>query len=78
MTYLRRLSVLDARLIIDDQLTGAVWGAPRADIVLLRESGEIRGTFYAEIDIGGTPTKVNGAASWRPDSDVIRRSMLRT
>ena len=72
LTYLRRLSILDARLSIDDQLTGAVWGAPRADIVLLREAGEIRGTFFAEIDIGGAPTRINGAASWRPKSDVIR------
>ncbi len=71
-TYLRRLSILDARLAIDDRLAGAIWGAPRADIVLLRESGEIRGTFFAEIDIGGKRTKVNGAASWRPKSDVIR------
>ncbi|MEX2454824.1 MAG: DUF3971 domain-containing protein, partial [Rhodospirillaceae bacterium] len=72
MTYLRRVSILGAGLTIDDRLTGAVWGAPQADIVLLREQGEIRAAFFVELDVGESHTRINGAASWRPDSDVVR------
>ena len=72
ITYLKRVSVLDAQLIIDDRLTGVIWGAPQADVVLLKEGGELRGTFFVQLDIGGSQTKLNGAASWRPNSDTIR------
>jgi len=72
MTYLRRISILGAGLTIDDRLTGAVWGARQADIILLREQGEIRGAFFAELDVGGSSTRMNGAASWRPGSDIVR------
>ena len=53
-------------------MTGVIWGAPQADIVLLKEDGELRGNFFAKLDIGGSNTELNGAASWRPNSDVIR------
>lgn len=72
ITYLRRISILGAGLTVDDRLTGAVWGAPQADIILLREQGEIRGAFFCELDVGGSRTRVNGAASWRPGSDIVR------
>lgn len=71
-SYLRRVSILDARLRIDDRSTGVVWGAPETNIILLRDGGEIHGTFFTKLDIGGSITEVNGAASWRPKSDTIR------
>ena len=72
ITYLQRVSLLDAQLIVDDQSTGTIWGAPQADVVLLKESGELRGTFFADLDIGGANTKVNGVATWRPNSEIIQ------
>ena len=72
VTYLKRISILDARLIIDDRLTGMVWGAPQADGVLVKEDGELHGNFFAKLDIGGSNTELNGVASWRPNSDIIR------
>ena len=72
VTYLRRIRILDARLIIDDRLTGVVWGAPQADVVLVKEDGELHGNFFAKLDIGGSNTELNGVASWRPNSDIIR------
>ncbi|MBT5050715.1 MAG: hypothetical protein HOM58_19595 [Rhodospirillaceae bacterium] len=71
-SYLRRVSILDARLRIDDRSAGVVWGAPETNIILLREDGEIQGTFFTQLDIGGSITAVNGAASWQPNSDIIR------
>lgn len=71
-SYLRRVSILDARLRVDDRSTGVVWGAPETNIILLREAGEIHGTFITELDIGGSSTKISGSASWRPNSDTVR------
>ena len=72
VTYLRRIRILDAQLIIDDRLTGVIWGAPQADVVLVKEDGELRGNFFAKLDIGGSDTELNGVASWRPNSEIIR------
>ena len=72
ITYLRRASILNAELIIDDRMADIVWGAPQSDLVLLKEDGELRGSFFAHLNIGGEAAKVNGAASWRPNTDIIR------
>lgn len=72
ITYLKRASILNAELIIDDRMADIVWGAPQSDIVLLKEDGELRGSFFAHLNIGGEDAKLNGAASWRPNTDIIR------
>lgn len=72
ITYLKRIRILDARLIIDDRLIDVVWGAPRADVVLVKKDGELRGDLSARLDIGGADTELKGTAIWRPDSDVIQ------
>jgi hypothetical protein len=72
ITYLKRIRILDARLLIDDRLTGVVWGAPQANVVMVKKDGELRGDLFATLDIGGANTKLEGTAIWRPGSDVIR------
>jgi hypothetical protein len=72
VTYLKRIRILDAQLLIDDRLTGVNWGAPQADVVLLKEDGELRGNFFARLDVGGSNPRVSGVASWHPNSDVIQ------
>jgi hypothetical protein len=71
-TYLKRIRILNARLVFDDRFTGMTWKAPQADVVLLKEAGELRGNFFAKLDIGGSNTELNGTAIWRPNSEIIR------
>jgi hypothetical protein len=71
-SYIKRVSILDARLRIDDRSTGVIWGAPESNIILLRENDRILGTFSTKLDIGGSTTTINGSANWRPQSDTIR------
>lgn len=71
-SYLRRVSILDAGLRIDDRSTGVIWGAPKTNIILLRDGDDIQGTFLTELDIGGSITSVNGEVRWRPDTGAIR------
>jgi len=72
VTYLKRMRVLNAKLVVDDRLAGVTWVASQADVVLFKERGELRGTYFAKLDFGGSIARLNGAASWRPNSDVIR------
>jgi hypothetical protein len=75
ISYLRRLSILDARLSVDDRLTGIKWEAPEIDLILLREQGEIRATMFGAIDVKGTPVRLNANAVWKPGEDTIDLSV---
>lgn len=65
LSALRRISVLEAQLTLDDRFTGAVWRAPSTDIVLLRENGEIRASIRARLDEAAGAARITGGASWR-------------
>ena len=75
ISYLRRLSILNARVSVDDRLNGIVWTAPEADIVLLREQGEIRGTLFGALDVGGAPVRFDANAAWKPGEETIDLSI---
>lgn len=74
-SYLRRLSILDARVSVDDRLSGIVWRAPDVDLVLLREEGEIRGTLFGALDVGGTPVRIDANAAWKPGEETVDLSI---
>ncbi len=71
ISYLRRISILDARLSVDDRLNGKKWVVPELDLVLSRERGEIRATMFGAIDIEGTAVRFDGKAAWKPGDRTI-------
>jgi hypothetical protein len=75
ISYLRRLSILNARLSVDDRLTGIKWEAPEIDLILLREQGEIRATMFGAIDVKGTPVRLDANAAWKPGENTIDLSV---
>ncbi len=67
LSYLRRVSVIGAKLTVDDRLTGVVWGSPRADVELWRDGSNLRAGFDIELDMGGAaPARLSGNAQYRP------------
>ncbi|MHA1107766.1 MAG: hypothetical protein ACTSQV_01480, partial [Alphaproteobacteria bacterium] len=67
LSYLRRVSVIGAKITVDDRLTGAVWGASRADVELWREGPNLRAGFDIALDMGGEmQARLNGNANYRP------------
>lgn len=57
---LKRVSVLGARLTVDDAVTNTTWEAPKADIVLDLDKRSIRGDFSLDVDIDGALSHVSG------------------
>ena len=70
--YLTRVSVLEAGVTIDDERRGVTWRAPRADVVLVRDSQGLRGTVTAEVDVAGSTAKVSAEAVYAAASEVAR------
>ena len=75
ISYLRRLSILNARVSVDDRLTGIVWTAPEVNLVLLREQGEIRGTLFGALNVGGAPVRIDASAAWKPGEETVDLSI---
>jgi len=71
LSALRRISVLDAQLTLDDRFTGAVWRAPESNIVLLREGGEVRASINARLDEAAGGARIIGGASWKKGAQAI-------
>jgi hypothetical protein len=71
LSFLRRVSVLDSRVDIADRMTGTMWGAPEADIVITREAAGLRIRVAAAIDLGGELVRVGGDAVWGGESKEI-------
>ena len=63
ITYLRRISVIGADLVLDDNKTGAFWKARNTDFILLSGSAGSQATFSAELDIEGKWMELDGSAS---------------
>ncbi|NKB22330.1 MAG: hypothetical protein GKS01_17725 [Alphaproteobacteria bacterium] len=63
LRYLKQVSILDANLVVDDRVTGINWGAPQADLVVIREDDEIRASLFADIDAAGKPGRLIAKAS---------------
>jgi hypothetical protein len=52
MGYLRRISILDGKLTVFDQISGVSWRAPRADVVLVRDRAGIEGIAQVDVALG--------------------------
>jgi len=71
--YMTRLAITDAKLVIADAVSGKTWGAPGADITLVRDASGIMGGFDLPLEVAGARTSVSG--SGRYDA-AARRALL--
>jgi len=61
---LERISVLNANLTFIDQVNGALWRAPKADLVFLRNGQSITGDARLEVDFGGRRASIAGVVTY--------------
>ena len=72
-SYLKRISVIDAKLTVDDRATGTMWGSPRTDAVISRDGRNLRADFEIDVDLGGDRlSRLSGNVSYRPGEKRIR------
>lgn len=72
ITYLRRVSILGARLTIRDRKTDTVWKARNSDFILLSEEDELQATFATELEFGESHIRLDGSASLGAASETIK------
>ncbi len=63
LRYLKQVSILNAKLVVDDRVTGVNWGAPQADFVVIRDDNEIRASLFADVNAAGKPTRLIAKAN---------------
>jgi hypothetical protein len=71
LRYLKQVSILDAKLVVDDRVTGINWGMPQADFVVVREDGKIRASLFSDIDAAGKAARLVAKASLRSGAQVV-------
>ena len=71
LRYLKQVSILNAKLVVDDRVTGINWGAPQADFVVVREDGEIRASLFSDIDAAGKAARLVAKASLRSGAQIV-------
>lgn len=72
LSYLKRISVIDAKLTVDDRATGTVWGSPRTDAVIWRDGQNLRADFEIDVDMGGERlSRLFGNVMYRPGEKKI-------
>lgn len=72
LSYLKRISLIGAKLTVDDRVTGTIWGSPRTDAVISRDGRNLRADFEMDVDMGGdTLSRLYGNVSYRPDEKRI-------
>lgn len=62
MGYLQEVSVTEAEATLFDQVTGRLWRAPRADVVMTRDAAGIRANADLVVDLAGELTRVTATA----------------
>ncbi len=63
--YLRRVSIVGARLDVEDRQLGLAWSAPRADAIFTRDRSGIRVDAGLSLALGGAEARLNATASYR-------------
>jgi hypothetical protein len=63
--YLRRLSIEDAQLDIEDRTTGRSWTAPSASVIFSKDQYGVRVDASLNIDLGGKIGRVDAEAEYR-------------
>lgn len=69
--YLKRVGVVDADLLVDDQMLRKIWHAPRANIDLVRNVNGISASADVDLELGGERSKLTGIATYATESRFI-------
>lgn len=69
--YLRRVSLTEGSLVLDDRMAGRVWRAPSAAIRLSRDDAGIRASLAMILDLAGQRPRFDGDLLYRPGADSL-------
>jgi hypothetical protein len=67
MGYLRRVSVIDADLTVEDQRLGTSWSAPHATVRFRRDEAGINATATLDLEIAGHTAEIDALAHYSSD-----------
>ena len=70
-SYLRRISVVDAEFILDDQKTGHVWRAPEAHLSIVRDQAGAEGRVAFAVDVLGSRPRLDVSVRYRPGDTTL-------
>jgi len=68
MSYLTRIDIHDADLVIEDERLATEWRAPTNDASLVREEAGLKGEIFLELDVEGRPADITVLGDYRTDS----------
>jgi len=68
MSYLTRIDIHDADLVIEDERLATEWRAPTSDASLVREETGLTGEVFLELDVDGRPADITVLGDYRTDS----------
>ncbi|MEE2969627.1 MAG: AsmA-like C-terminal domain-containing protein [Pseudomonadota bacterium] len=72
LSQLNKISVVGARITIDDPIIGAFWGARHADIQITRAPGGVHIEYDLDTDFRGQSPTLRGTVDYRPaDGDIL-------
>jgi hypothetical protein len=69
--YLRRVSILGARLDVEDRGFGVSWSAPRADLVFRKDARGIVLDAALDVDLAGRIARIEAIGAYDPDLDTV-------
>ena len=71
LRYLKQVRILNAKLVVDDRVTGINWGAPQADLVVTRDDNEIRASLFADVNAAGKSARLIAKAILPSDAREV-------
>ncbi|HWA45571.1 MAG TPA: AsmA-like C-terminal domain-containing protein [Hypericibacter adhaerens] len=69
--YLRRISIVDAKMVLVDRRTGLVWHAPAADFSFERHPGGLSGHLQLQVRELGRPAQFTGDLTYDAGSQQL-------
>ncbi len=71
LSQLKKISVIGAKVTVDDPTIGAFWGARYADITIFRVPGGVHIDYNVDTDFRGQNPTLQGTVDYRPDDREI-------
>ncbi|MEE2655638.1 MAG: AsmA-like C-terminal domain-containing protein [Pseudomonadota bacterium] len=71
LQYLHQISILEAKLKVDDNVTGTKWNFPKVDFVFLRENKEIKATLFSELGVLGNASRLMAKLNFRANAKEL-------
>jgi Protein of unknown function/AsmA-like C-terminal region len=70
-SYLRRIEVQGAEVVLDDQKSGHVWRAPEAHLALIRDQGGASAQATLAVDLNGSHPKLDVRIHYAPGDPAL-------